>query len=712
MGFLQNSNDILKFTQKADKSYVDNLISTVSASPKGTYATVAALTSAIPAGNSNIYLVTADGKWYFWNGSAWTAGGVYQATGVVDRSITSSKINYKAIDIEHLNIVEQSTNLINENKFTTGYTLSNSTGEPTANVSYSVSDFFPVKPSTDYRMANITRWAIYDSNKTFIISATTQAINASNNYNSYYARIVLSNSVLSAGTGQMNEGNTLLTYQKYFDPRFTDVSGLKKAADLRDDIVTSTKILNKAVTINHIDFIDISSNLLDTMNLKKGFTIDGTTGLEISSSTNNVSDFIKIKANTSYISSNVARRAFYDNTKVFISSTTGNSSFTTPSNAYYVKWVVGNTHITDAQVNEGSTLLAYEPYYRQFTKESGLQTTQATSAIDISKLDYYIQSLNTDEIYTAPEMEDVSEDSGQWMKARPYSDIYTFYDELVSMYPNYVTKTVLGAETSGKSLCRYDFKPQNPIYDNTYKQKIPKVFLTVGTHGSEKTSVWVMLQTMKLICENWSTNTALEKLRWGVHFIVIPLLNPYGWEMNARKNANGVDLARNYPTGWVLGNDPTASTYGGTSPLSEIETQFANTILVENKEDLIYICDFHNFFITGGFIWNASATRFGVNLGNYFVSKLSRKWKKEHTFLPQDENTFFGHADDASPNGSIGKHAVANGIQGSTFEISEEFGWETLIIRNSPIVIQFGVEAIVNWLNFTLKNFSSFYNNK
>lgn len=52
--------------------------SLASGAPKGTYATVADLTSADPD-HAHIYVVTADGNWYFWNGSAWASGGQYLA---------------------------------------------------------------------------------------------------------------------------------------------------------------------------------------------------------------------------------------------------------------------------------------------------------------------------------------------------------------------------------------------------------------------------------------------------------------------------------------------------------------------------------------------------------------------------------------------------------------------------------------------------------
>ena len=48
------------------------------ASPAGTYADYAALVADDPD-NSKIYVVTADGHWYYWSGAAWADGGVYQA---------------------------------------------------------------------------------------------------------------------------------------------------------------------------------------------------------------------------------------------------------------------------------------------------------------------------------------------------------------------------------------------------------------------------------------------------------------------------------------------------------------------------------------------------------------------------------------------------------------------------------------------------------
>jgi hypothetical protein len=82
---------------KADQTALSSLQTQITnignGSPKGTYASLTALQTAFPTGTTGVYVVTADGKWYYWNGSTWTAGGVYQSTGISDNSITSNKLD-------------------------------------------------------------------------------------------------------------------------------------------------------------------------------------------------------------------------------------------------------------------------------------------------------------------------------------------------------------------------------------------------------------------------------------------------------------------------------------------------------------------------------------------------------------------------------------------------------------------------------------------
>lgn len=80
--------------QLAQTATKTELQAVASGSPKNIYATYSDLQSAHPNGNSNIYVVRQDGNWYYWGGSTWVSGGIYQSTfvsnGVTVRNIISN----------------------------------------------------------------------------------------------------------------------------------------------------------------------------------------------------------------------------------------------------------------------------------------------------------------------------------------------------------------------------------------------------------------------------------------------------------------------------------------------------------------------------------------------------------------------------------------------------------------------------------------------
>ena len=69
--------------KKINDNFTDvyNAISNIAdASPNLDYATLSDLNTAFPSGATGVYVIPDDGHWYYWNGSAWTDGGVYQST--------------------------------------------------------------------------------------------------------------------------------------------------------------------------------------------------------------------------------------------------------------------------------------------------------------------------------------------------------------------------------------------------------------------------------------------------------------------------------------------------------------------------------------------------------------------------------------------------------------------------------------------------------
>ena len=86
-----------------------------------------------------------------------------------------------------------------------------------------------------------------------------------------------------------------------------------------------------------------------------------------------------------------------------------------------------------------------------------------------------------------------------------------------------------------------------------------KTILVIGVfHGDEPQGEYFIKEFIKIPKNNFKNRT-----------IYIPRLN----SNNERKNKNGVDLNRNYPTkNWELG-DKNSNYFGGDSPSSEIETK-------------------------------------------------------------------------------------------------------------------------------------------
>lgn len=192
-----------------------------------------------------------------------------------------------------------------------------------------------------------------------------------------------------------------------------------------------------------------------------------------------------------------------------------------------------------------------------------------------------------------------------------YEEIMTAWENLRKKYPDYITRTLLGKDTSGAlDMYRYDFKPEivllsgsvqdglNKIYT---KDDYPIIIMDACIHGAERPCAKALLNLMELIA-NAKDYSILGWLRNNIHFVILPLANPWGYKNDTRTNVNHVDLNRNFEPLWVYGSaDSEDDRYRGTAPLSEKESQYINAILSECSEKAVCYYSFHTHGLFTGY---------------------------------------------------------------------------------------------------------------
>ena len=130
------------------------------------------------------------------------------------------------------------------------------------------------------------------------------------------------------------------------------------------------------------------------------------------------------------------------------------------------------------------------------------------------------------------------------------------------------------------------------IPDEVHK---PTFLVTSGIHGDEITAV---LATYRFFADLANGKNLPTYLAEGAIFKVVPLVNPNGFDLRTRGNANGVNLNRNFDYQWQeyplsAHDDGEWNNYSGESVASEAETQAITNWLFANK-DAAVLFDMHS----------------------------------------------------------------------------------------------------------------------
>lgn len=134
--------------------------------------------------------------------------------------------------------------------------------------------------------------------------------------------------------------------------------------------------------------------------------------------------------------------------------------------------------------------------------------------------------------------------------------------------------------TSGKSIQGNDIK----AYKTEGKAQ-RYLYLLGGTHGDEVEGVYVLAQLFDWLKNQHDTQDLAT--------VVVPILNPDGYEAGNRVNSHGVDLNRNYPSeNWTLEHKKEKYNPGPTA-LSEPENIFLDKLFQQYKPG--FILSFHSW---------------------------------------------------------------------------------------------------------------------
>jgi hypothetical protein len=270
-----------------------------------------------------------------------------------------------------------------------------------------------------------------------------------------------------------------------------------------------------------------------------------------------------------------------------------------PEGVAFVRAAISNLYITDAErysvmisYESLETIGEYEPYIEKDTIDIYLPSKSVIGLND----DFNNSLRKKFWSFVVPSMCNTYNTTTEFLAPPVAGDLntaYSLYDGLVESYPDYVSKSLVGnvtVEGTDLPMYRYDFTP--PLVASSNMEDVCKVLITNCTHGQERSQIPTTYRLMLDICENWRTSELLQTLRFNCHFTVIPIVNPYGYINNTRKNENGVDICRNFEPGHTIGN-PSDTNYGGETPNSEQSTQIITNLA--NTEYFDFMLDVHGY---------------------------------------------------------------------------------------------------------------------
>lgn len=200
---------------------------------------------------------------------------------------------------------------------------------------------------------------------------------------------------------------------------------------------------------------------------------------------------------------------------------------------------------------------------------------------------------------------------------------------LEAAYPALVKMKTAGKSVQGRELWYV------VVTDNVgQNENEPKLIYHANMHGDEVVGRELTIYFLQYVLENYGKDLRVTQLLNHSELFIMPSMNPDGFELGRRANANGKDLNRNFPDRFTSTSDTPAG--------REIEVQHMMKLAAENH--FIYGINWHGgeicFNLPWGNIKNTDVNKHGDDV---FFHPIGREYTEANSPMYQNHQANFNH---------------------------------------------------------------------
>jgi carboxypeptidase D len=231
----------------------------------------------------------------------------------------------------------------------------------------------------------------------------------------------------------------------------------------------------------------------------------------------------------------------------------------------------GKRNLQDPTIRHIRSLI--DAKIHKFSRLTDSQELILPNERSIDEIKHIIQTESNDmEIYQIEETYKQSEEYIRYMNQEGsssmayhnYTQLYEFLQYANAQNPDMTSVFSIGQSTAGRELWGIRINtatraqvPQS--MDMSIPLPKPKFKYIGNMHGDETVGREILLKLVDYLLTEYrnSTNTRVKKLLDSVDLYILPSMNPDGYELVQRTNANGYDLNRNFPDQFLPYTQPT-----------------------------------------------------------------------------------------------------------------------------------------------------------